>query len=643
MPVFLLLVALLPVGAFAGDQPGKWGVAERNGVRWLVTPQGRLFYSKGVNIVVPGKKTPKSDLRQEYYWGNFYRSSLEWCSTVNRRLEEWGFNTRGGWSDPNPNLQTALTVDLELGRNSRYHWFDPFDPEMERTMDETALKLTAPYRDNPRLLGYFTDNEVGWWNTPLFSYYLESGWESHTKRALWNVIHDFYAGDWTAFLVDWSPDASIHGFEDLKRAGVKLRLRPGGRGIRVVDRFLYLYVQRYYRLASSAVRKAHPGALVLGDRLPLYYHQDAVLAIGDSLDVVSTNYNVDVPDGWVAPYFFEGLQKLSDRPVIITEFFFAAQENRSGNRNETARNIHAKPGHLMTVGTQAERAWGAGNAVMNFARFPNVVGAHWFQCCDEPMGGRDDGEDYNMGLIDTSDRPYEEVTQMFRKINPALETIHGEASSSQAEQREAPKDTPVPIARAERPIDVSDQSLLDWDERKTRLTGFQTEKPHVPFGDVHLAWRPEGLYMATIADTYVDPRFLDCRGEFPREEAFQAVLDIQPENGSSTRYGLYLIPADNPNLPDGFEIKPRLFRFLPGKSPEAIPVGGRVQRIEKSLPHMMTEAFFPAREFGVDHLEPGMKLRIGITLTSYYHEFSMIWAGSPGDGVESSLREVVLE
>ena len=107
--------------------------------------------------------------------------------------------------------------------------------------------------------------------------------------------------------------------------------------------------KRYYELMYKAIHAAHPGALVLGDRLPLYYHQDAILAMGDNVDVISTNYNVDVADGWVAPYFFEGLRKLSHKPVLISEFFFAAAENRSGNRNETARNVHAKPGHLMTV------------------------------------------------------------------------------------------------------------------------------------------------------------------------------------------------------------------------------------------------------------------------------------------------------
>ena len=69
------------------------------------------------------------------------------------------------------------------------------------------------------------------------------------------------------------------------------------------------------------------------------------------VDVISTNYNVDSPDGWMARYFFDGLRQFAPRtPVLISEWFFAAHENRSGNRNN---------GHLMTVPTQAERTRGA--------------------------------------------------------------------------------------------------------------------------------------------------------------------------------------------------------------------------------------------------------------------------------------------
>lgn len=64
----------------------------------------------------------------------------------------------------------------------------------------------------------------------------------------------------------------------------------------------------------------------------------------------------------------------------------------------------------------------------NFAAFPNVVGTHWFQLYDEPSGGRRDGEDYNMGLIDIKNRAYEELTASLSAANQELDAIHRASS-----------------------------------------------------------------------------------------------------------------------------------------------------------------------------------------------------------------------
>ena len=37
-----------------------------------------------------------------------------------------------------------------------------------------------------------------------------------------------------------------------------------------------------------------------------------------------------------------------------------------------------------------------------------------------PKGGRPDGEDYNFGLVDIDDRPYEALVDAFSRVNPTL-------------------------------------------------------------------------------------------------------------------------------------------------------------------------------------------------------------------------------
>src|SRR5262249_35293293 len=202
----------------------------------------------------------------------------------------------------------------------------------------------------------------------------------------------------------------------------------------------------------------------------------------------------------VARFFFDGPPALTDKAVLVTEFFCASMDNRSGNRNT---------GHLLTVATQAERARAVAQALPNFARFPQVIGTHWFQYTDEPRGGRPDGEDYNVGLVDIADRPYDEVVGVFQCANSALAGLHADAGRA---PRPDVDPQVVPIVRATRPLDLTDASLTDWDKASTLLRGFAAEPPYVPFADVYLAWDPRGLYLATIGMDYMHPEHLAYDG-----------------------------------------------------------------------------------------------------------------------------------
>jgi len=61
---------------------------------------------------------------------------------------------------------------------------------------------------------------------------------------------------------------------------------------------------------------------------------------------------------------------------------------------------------LVQVANQQERAvafrYFAENAFAN----PNIIGISWFQFTDQGMLGRGDGERYNIGIVDVTDRPY---------------------------------------------------------------------------------------------------------------------------------------------------------------------------------------------------------------------------------------------
>ena len=623
LPFLLILLLLVPSLSHAR---GWSTTTDANGVRWLVTPERAQFFSLGVNTIHPGSNDAKAQANQAYYFAHSYPDKKAWAEAAQSRLASWGFNTAGGWSDPTQDMSLPIIPEIDLGRNSKLHWYDIFDPAMQSTADEVAVEITAPYKDNPRILGYFTDNEVGWWNAPLFLWHLERGWAFSSKRELWRLLNDHYQGKWEKLLADFVPAPGFDSFEQLKESGAALKLRPGGNGIKVIGEFTYMIARRYYELAYQAMRKAEPKALVVGDRLPLYYNQDAVLAQRGFVDVLSTNYNVDCEDGWVAPYYFEGLRELSSAPVLISEFFFAAQENRSGNANN---------GHLMHVKTQEQRARGASAALRNFASFPNVAAVHWFQFADEPTGGRSDGEDFNMGLVDIHDKPYELLTEAFTAATAGVPAIH----AASRWERAPGKELETVLLRTARPKSVTDGSLLDWgDKRGTRLKGFAAPKPYVPFGDVHLAWGPEGLYFLNIAGNYVDLSLLDYQGEFPLSETYQ--IHIMADAGVGPRsFAVHLAPRPHSVWPGRYEITAQLWRYEDGKPVERLGMGqgageaGQlVQALDKPLPHIQVEGLIPAKLLGVEKLEPGQKVALSIRATNFYRELTMTWTG----------REVVL-
>lgn len=45
-----------------------------------------------------------------------------------------------------------------------------------------------------------------------------------------------------------------------------------------------------------------------------------------------------------------------------------------------------------------------------------MVGTHWFQYGDQPLTGRGDGENYQIGLIGVCDRPYDETVKECRSV-----------------------------------------------------------------------------------------------------------------------------------------------------------------------------------------------------------------------------------
>ena len=166
----------------ASTAPGFFRTKQVDGKWWLVDPRGELFISKGVTTVsfyqdrIQGTQiSPYGDTNKAKYG-----TEDAWREAAAKRLIGWGFNTLGAWSDEKlcqveengKRLACSPTMDLGAGYVSRkmkgqQAWLhgifpDVFDPEFETIAREIAQRRCGPRKDDPAIIGWFTDNELRW-------------------------------------------------------------------------------------------------------------------------------------------------------------------------------------------------------------------------------------------------------------------------------------------------------------------------------------------------------------------------------------------------------------------------------------------------------------------------------------------------
>jgi hypothetical protein len=370
-------------GIDAGPEPdaslpeatGFFQVAEV-GQRWLlITPDGEPFYSVGVNHVTANNNTDKETGVCPYCEAvdSAYENREAWAEGTAERLASWGFNTIGAWSDDQ--LFAPLMPYTELlnygGGQSDY-----FSDEFEERVRTITTDKVVPLKDDPNLLGWFLDNELKW----------GKDWRNT------NTMLDEYM-----MLEEGSPGREVAMEYEGDHEG-----------------FLLALATQYFRAATEAIREVDPNHLILGSRASsLSMPPQVPQAATPYLDVFSVNFYATteglfdglneiwgplVPiENWLESYY-----ELSGLPLMATEFSFRSSESDPPN---------TYPPIYLTFDTQVERAAAYDEYVQNCFDAPYIVGQHWFEYVDQPVGGRGDGEDNNFGLVTVDDVPYDDFVE----------------------------------------------------------------------------------------------------------------------------------------------------------------------------------------------------------------------------------------
>jgi hypothetical protein len=160
---------------------GHFRVEKYNDKWWMVDPEGKLFWSQGLNIVTVTQRTQIRG-REKYFsytpaYDDFYLSNLmikyegsptlfdDATEQIHKRLRSWGMNTIAANSNTHLYLKprTPYTIEIRSGLPGRLP--EDFDVEVFRKSFREVLVKQYRIEDSandPWCIGYFIDNEYAW-------------------------------------------------------------------------------------------------------------------------------------------------------------------------------------------------------------------------------------------------------------------------------------------------------------------------------------------------------------------------------------------------------------------------------------------------------------------------------------------------
>ncbi len=381
---------------------GFFRVEKIDGKWWIIDPEGHYFFSAGstgiratrsfarvegreyiYESLVPNSIT-QSDPRimnASFFTWNLYRRFGEdwynrWTDLTFQRMNNWGLNTVANWSDS----KLGRTQKMAYVSTLRSWGFNPetmgmpdvYDPNYASEVDAAAKEQCLPLKDDPFLLGYFVGNEPPWPGREM------------------DLI-----------------DAILNGKDTPMKAALKDYLAESDSPERRLA-FVYATYKKFITMVNSAIKKYDPNHLNLGLRFGGNPPTEIVKASSDvGFDVFSLNIY-----GYSAyRERLEKIDKYTGLPIIIGEFHFGTPDRGLA------------PGLAQTI-SQEERGVAYRYYVENAAAHPSLVGTHWFQWLDQPSTGRYDGENYNIGWVDVTDRPYKELVDAAKVTHKRIFDIH---------------------------------------------------------------------------------------------------------------------------------------------------------------------------------------------------------------------------
>lgn len=402
------------------DATGFFRTEQIDGKWWFVDPEGYLFLSLGVDCVHPSpgglakevdkrenmfKELPPRDLfpakdlyPHDYSFGlwNLYRRYGESYSgkaneMVIRRMERWGINTIANWSSSdimNMNRKAFVTSMRTAGVEGRLMGLaDVYTPDFREKLNEAMRNSVGRDKNNPWVIGFFVGNEPAWIGN---------------EERVCNIILD--------------------GIDCPIKTKLSEYISTHGKSSESCKRFVWDTFEIFIQAVKEAQQKYAPHHLNLGYRFGNLneIEEELLLICSKAFDILSFNSYALEP----SKEMMDRALRVTNLPMIIGEYHFGTVDRGMAQS-------------LWQVDSQEERGVAYRYYTEQAYSHPGLIGTAYFQWADQDITGRrNDGENYNCGLIDVTDRPYKYQVEAMMETAKVLFDVH---SGRKAPYRQQPK------------------------------------------------------------------------------------------------------------------------------------------------------------------------------------------------------------
>ena len=352
---------------FRGTATGFFHPESLDGRTYLVDPEGYPFFAVGMNTVQLGATENQKRVSLEKYGSedNFFRAICDemrdvgintvWVGNalpIADRGKQVAAISTGGISM----YMKTLSLGVSTGGSAAFrhnNTMNVFDPDFERFMQTRVEETVTPHVDDPRILGWYSDNEIPAQVNMLECYLTIDPAEPVNAFS--------YAAAWSFMAARTGKEAPT--VEDITPA--------------LSEEFKAFVYDRYFRVVTRALRAVDKNHIYMGCRIHAWNKtsEGYLRAAGQFVDVMTVNLY-----GGLEPSMdtIKCMLRFSGRPFLVTEFYAKAEGARDMNGYELRNQTNAG----WIVKSQRDRAIHYENYILLMLECRGCVGWTWYRFRD---------------------------------------------------------------------------------------------------------------------------------------------------------------------------------------------------------------------------------------------------------------------